>query len=338
MQTTGATAVAWWVARMLLPEPRPVFAPLAAIVALSATRGERGTRALQVSLGVVVGISAAELIVRPLGTGTLVLALVTGLALVAAVFLFEASTFVIQAGVSAALVVTVGASPKLVGVDRLFEALVGGGVALVISQVLFPSDAVAKVSDGVAVVLTRLADGLDGLARALRTAGGEERAAAQASLRRARLRIVDLQDELRFALQATRVSRPRRNRRSRLARFDGIDVGLESTVSSAETLVLTSAQLGQGHELAAALAEALDGLADLARELAADIDPSPDTLGERARVAAAHAATGPRSEPDSVVATLVTLVRSITHGLLHIGGMDTVTADQALGRVVETTD
>jgi uncharacterized membrane protein YgaE (UPF0421/DUF939 family) len=140
-QTTAAAAIAWWLAQALLPEPRPVFAPLAAIVALGATAGERGRRALQVTLGVTVGIGAAQLVIGLLGTGTLQLGLVTALALTVALFLFEAPTFVVQAGVSGAVVVAVGSAAQGVGPARVLEALLGSGVALVFSQALFPIDA-----------------------------------------------------------------------------------------------------------------------------------------------------------------------------------------------------
>lgn len=103
---------------------------------------------------------------RLLGAGTLQLALVTGLALVVAVFLFEATTFVVQAGVSAALVV---ATSRAVATDRFLEALVGAAVALLMSQVLFPVDAVAKVRAAVSAALAKLADGLDEAAAELDT-------------------------------------------------------------------------------------------------------------------------------------------------------------------------
>lgn len=131
------------------------------------------------SLGVTVGIGAAELGVRLLGTGTLQLALVTGVALLVAVFLVEASTFVVQAGVSGALVVAVGSSPQAVGANRFLEVLVGSGVALLVSQVLFPGDASGRVRRTVRVVLSRLGDGLDRAAQALRTGDAGDVDAAQ---------------------------------------------------------------------------------------------------------------------------------------------------------------
>jgi len=329
VQTMAAATVAWWLAGILLPEPRPVFAPLAAIVALGATRGERGQRALQVSLGVVVGITAAELIVRLLGTGTWQLALVTGVALVIAVFFFEASTFVIQAGVSAALVVTVGASPKVVGVDRLLEAVVGSGVALLVSQVLFPPDAVADVREAVGVVLARVADGLDRLALVVKQGSEDDRHGARAAVRRANLQIIGLQDQLHVARQAVRLSRRRRQRGTGdLRRFDGVDDQLRATLSTMETLVGTADGLGEKSK--DRLVAALEELTELARELAADIDHNPEELLGHAHQATTHVLAAHETDPGSAMLTVVELTRAIASGLLQIGGVNADAAERAL--------
>ncbi len=330
-QTAAAAGVAWWLARALLPEPRPVFAPLAAIVALGATRGERGSRALQVSLGVAVGIGAAELVVSLLSTGTLQLALVTAVALTGAVFLFEAPTLIIQAGVSGALVVAIGSSPQAVGAERFLEALVGTGVALVVSQGLFPVDAVGSVRRAACEVLSGLADGLDRGAQASTTQDQDDLRAAQRSLREANLRIGSVEDGLRVAHEAARVARAGRKRGARLRRLDGIGNLLGTTVSAAEALVRAGGRLGRGeHEAPHDLTAALETLADLARQLADDLDRDDDALLERAEAATAHATAARRADPRPTTATAATLARSVARGLLDVGGVDAATSDRRL--------
>jgi uncharacterized membrane protein YgaE (UPF0421/DUF939 family) len=57
LQITAAATVAWIVARTIADHPDPFFAPIAAIVALSSPLGERGTNAVRLLLGVIIGIS-----------------------------------------------------------------------------------------------------------------------------------------------------------------------------------------------------------------------------------------------------------------------------------------
>ncbi len=327
-QTAVAAGAAWWLARHLLPEPRPVFAPLAAIVALGATRGERGRRALQVSLGVSIGVGAAELIVRLLGAGTLQLALVTGLALVVAVFLFEATTFVVQAGVSAALVV---ATSRAVATDRFLEALVGAAVALLMSQVLFPVDAVAKVRAAVSAALPKLADGLDEAAAELDTGESPKARAASDALRRANTRVGDVERALAAARESARLSRRRRADRDELERFEGIEDDLGATVSAADALARAVARLRGGPgEAPTELSAALRGLGDLARDLAGDLDREGHELLDRARTVTAHAAAAARHDPRPTAATASTLARSVAQGLLNVGGVEPEPAADAL--------
>ena len=77
LQGTAAATVGWLIARRLANHPDPFFAPIAAVVGLNASRGERGSRALRLLVGVVVGIVAGELAVGALGGGYGTLALAT---------------------------------------------------------------------------------------------------------------------------------------------------------------------------------------------------------------------------------------------------------------------
>src|SRR5215218_4330240 len=70
LQGTAAATAAWVIARQLGDHPDPFFAPVAAVVALNASRGERGSNAVRLLVGVVVGIVAGELAVGALGAGT----------------------------------------------------------------------------------------------------------------------------------------------------------------------------------------------------------------------------------------------------------------------------
>ena len=61
VQATLAAVIAWTVAGGLVQDHSPFFAPIAAVIALNASGGERGSNALKLLTGVFIGIGAGEL-------------------------------------------------------------------------------------------------------------------------------------------------------------------------------------------------------------------------------------------------------------------------------------
>ncbi|MGH8966057.1 MAG: FUSC family protein, partial [Actinomycetes bacterium] len=68
-QCAAAAAVAWLVAKDLLGHDTPFFAPIAAVVSLGTSYGQRLRRVAEVTVGVAVGVFIADLLVVLLGTG-----------------------------------------------------------------------------------------------------------------------------------------------------------------------------------------------------------------------------------------------------------------------------
>ncbi len=60
LQTAVAAAVAWFLAVALLGLDRPTFAPIAAVISLGLAVGERGRRAVELTVGVAFGIVIAD--------------------------------------------------------------------------------------------------------------------------------------------------------------------------------------------------------------------------------------------------------------------------------------
>src|SRR5215218_2690198 len=101
LQTAVAATLAYLIAHELIRHPRPFFAPVAAIITLGITVGQRGRRAAELALGVAVGIAIADGLVLLTGPGAGTLALVVLLAMGTAVFLGSGQMFATQAAVSA---------------------------------------------------------------------------------------------------------------------------------------------------------------------------------------------------------------------------------------------
>src|SRR3954447_24349778 len=86
-QTALAAGLAWIVASRLLGHPAPFFAPVAAIMVLGVTRGQRARRAIELLFGVSLGVGLADIALHATGRGVLALMLAVALAMVAAIVL-----------------------------------------------------------------------------------------------------------------------------------------------------------------------------------------------------------------------------------------------------------
>ena len=190
LQSTAAATAAWWLARWLNNHPDPFFAPIAAVVALNASRGQRGANALRLLAGVIVGILAGELAISALGGSYGTLALATFTAMAVGFALGGARVTIAQAASSAIL--TVAVADGQAGPNRLVDALIGAGVALVFTQVLFSPEPVALLRRAEAAALADMADGLELTARALERGDGELDERAMSSLWDLRDRLADL--------------------------------------------------------------------------------------------------------------------------------------------------
>src|SRR5829696_8833374 len=210
VQATLAATIAWLIATEVVGHSRPFFAPVSAMITLGLTQGERGRRAVDVVLGVTLGIAIADLLVIGLGTGWWQLAIVIALSMSVALLLGSGQMFAQQAAVSAALVATLQPPDGGVSFARAVDALLGGGIALAISALVLPAHPARIVREAAAPVPAELAAVMANVATALER---RDRAAAQAALDRGRA-IDDLARDLDAALVAgretARMAPPRR--------------------------------------------------------------------------------------------------------------------------------
>ena len=166
VQTAAAAAVAWLVTTELIGHDAPFLAPVAAIIVLGQAYGQRARRAIEIAIGVSVGVLIAELVILALGAGAAQIGLVVALAMVAVILLGGGRLVITQAAVSAALIATV-APPDALDLSRPMDTLVGGAVALFVGIVLFPIDPVRLMRRHRAPLLEELALVLDEIHGAL---------------------------------------------------------------------------------------------------------------------------------------------------------------------------
>ncbi len=162
----SAAGLAYLLASLLFPSADAVFAPIAAVVAVGLSAGQRLVRAVEISGGVVLGLVLADLLTRLIGAGPWQLALAVLLGMSAAVALRASSLMANQAAVTGVFVmvlVPLQDTPPLV---RLADALIGGLVAVVLSA-LFAPDPHRVALTTAEQLLQRLSTAYAELARAL---------------------------------------------------------------------------------------------------------------------------------------------------------------------------
>ncbi len=145
-----SSALAWLIAHRVLGHTQPFFAPIAAAISLSTSHIQRSRRIAQLVAGVLLGIAIGDLLTTLLGSSTVALGVIVFVTMTAALasgvgFFGEGLMFANQAAASAILVTTVHRTGT--GLERGVDALVGGGVALVIGVVLFPAEPLAMLRE-----------------------------------------------------------------------------------------------------------------------------------------------------------------------------------------------
>jgi uncharacterized membrane protein YgaE (UPF0421/DUF939 family) len=321
LQTAVAAVAAYELARALpLPDQRPVFASIAAVVALGVSYGQRGRRAIELSAGVMLGLVVADLIVHLMGTGPLQVGVVIVVAMSVAVLLRGGEMVIVESAVSALLLVSLEPSTAGFSTTRLFEALVGGGVALTVNSVFFPPDPALLAGRAAHAVFSELGGVLQGLSRAL--AGGDPEA-AEAALSRAReadARVRALEEALTVARETARLAPPRRGAGDVLERYGDALPHLDYAVRNARILARHGLRRVRGTVPAPeGVALAVDDLAEATWLLAASFDDPPraDAAAVRARGAAERARQAYDRTPGFLIGEVVSAVRSTAVDLVR---------------------
>ena len=167
VQCGFGAAVAWWVAREVFGHAMPFFAPVTAIITLGMSYGQRVRRAVEVMIGVALGVLIGDVFSHIFGTGVLQLLFVVMVAMTIASLVGAGLLLTIQAGVQAAIIVTLVAAPGQ-AFTRWLDAVIGGGVALVVS-VLVPATGLQRPRQQAARVVEEISAILDETANVMRT-------------------------------------------------------------------------------------------------------------------------------------------------------------------------
>ena len=329
-QCALAAGAAWLIASDLLGHQTPFFAPIAAVVSLGTSYGQRLRRVAEVTFGVAIGVLLGDLIVAQLGSGWWQLSLIVALAMSSAFLLDGGQLLVTQAAVQSIVVSTLLPDPGA-ALTRWTDALIGGAVALVAATVV-PAAPLRRPREQAALVMRKISALLRAAGEVMVDGEVERAMALLADARSTDYLIRELQSAADEGLSVVASSPFRVRHKGNLRRMaelvDPLDRALRSTrVLVRQTAVATYHRRAVPKSyslLALDLADAADQVADLMAE-------DEMATGARPALLAVGHATGQVERSDELTAEVVLAqLRSVVVDLLMLTGLDQLESTDAL--------
>lgn len=334
LQAGVGAGLAWWVAHDLIGRPQPFFAPIAAVITLASSVGQRARRTAELVLGVAIGIGVGDALILLIGSGPWQIGLVVVLAILVATAVGGRTPLVVQSASSAVLVATLTSATGLPW-TRFFDALVGGGVGLAVMTVLLPLNPLTVVKRAADPALRGLADGLRDVAGGMRAGDPEAVDGALERLRAAETSFAAFSDAVKAARENVAFAPARWRSRGALAQYvDGAD---QVTYALRNVRVLSrrvSTALGDQEKIPGVLATGVDLLGDAVDLLRQEWAKATEPIASRQRAlsAVAEAAKAYDEGVGFSGGVVVAQVRSIATDLLRASGVEFADAPRLVRR------
>lgn len=175
LQMAVGAGVAYFISATLLGHTQSFFAPIAAAIVLRVAPGLRTRRALEMVVGIAVGIGVGDLLISWIGVGAWQIGVIVALAVSVAILLGAGTLIASQAAATAVLVAAVpnpSAAPT-----RFVDALVGGLVGMLV-LVVIPYRPLSAIRRAVDPFLVETAEVYRAAADALERSDAEQASAA----------------------------------------------------------------------------------------------------------------------------------------------------------------
>ena len=340
LQATVAAALAYAAAEALGHDV-PFFAPIAAIATVAVSLAHRLRRASELVVGNAIGILFADILIAQIGTGAWQVGLVVILALTGAVMLGGGPILIMQASSAAILIATL--TPPTANepwnTGRFVDALIGGGIGLVISALLMPVDPGRHARAATDPMLRTLRDGYEGVGLALAHADAALADKVLADLRATAPVLAGFHAGLDATRESVRLAPWYWGQRTLLASYALAGVHLDNALRNLRVLARQAALALDRQEpvpaaIPAAMTHLAQAMAGLGEVLAGEADPAgvcgilltavQETVGVTASEEASQAPTGLFNAP------MIAQIRLSVADLLQSTGMS---AEEAAGAI-----
>ncbi|TWG27675.1 fusaric acid resistance family protein [Micromonospora palomenae] len=322
VQAGLAAALAALIAQNLLGPGAHVFAPAAAVGTIATAIGQRARRTFELLAGVGIGIMIGDGLRFLLGSGPWQTGAVVALAIASALLVAgRGGALVGQAGGTAVLIATLAPMERGLELPRVFDALVGGAVGLLVVALLLPINPLRVLDRAAAPLFAAVTEQLHAVADALSRRDADAAIRALDRLRGLDADIGRLNESLSGAEEVVTLAPARWHRRARFHRYARSAEHLERLILMSRALARWSATaLQYGEPVPVCLPRAVrrlgDGVAELRRESRADQEPerTRQLVRESAHLAGRAWAEGVRSYGDALVTDLRTAASDLLRG------------------------
>lgn len=173
LQATVGAGLAYWVAKDLIGHEEPFFAPMAVVIILGLSGGERLKRAIEMAIGGVLGVGFGEALVLLIGGGFWQIPLIVGLGLTLASLVTKSQLITNQIVIGAVLIATIlQPGSEVGGFHRMIDALVGSIIGVLVIA-LIPTSPLKEARHEIQKVLALASSVLHDVAEGLRNADTE---------------------------------------------------------------------------------------------------------------------------------------------------------------------
>ena len=346
IQITIAAGVAYWAAQQLLGHEMPFFAPITVVIILGLSGVDRIKRALDMSLGSVLGVLVGDLLSLWLGPGAWQLAIIVAVSLTLASFVTTSQMVNNQVAIGAILISTImPPGAEMTGLDRTMDAIVGSLIGLS-AAALIPSAPLRRGREQAAKVLEMASSVLDDISDGLRERDVEKIDEALTAARGSQDSINAMETAARSGMETSRLSPILWSARRHVRHFERAVNPVDNMVRNARVLARRALVLTEDRdEVSEAQLEILDELAAVSLSLS-DVFEGKDESEEALeipelvnRLRALGAKAGMDVVDDkSVLSAYVILAqsRSIISDLLEVCGMSRESAVAVLAPTSET--
>ncbi len=333
-QCAVAASIAWFVASDLVHHQAPVFAPIVAVVSLGLTYAQRLRRVAEITVGVAIGLAVADLFLALFGTGPLQVGVIVVCAMTTALLLDAGGLLVMQATVQSIFVVALVASPGA-AVNRWFDAVIGGAVALVAAAVV-PAAALHRPRAQAAIVVETIATLLRDAAQCTRDGDIARAAKVLAEARASDGPLRELQAAASEGLSVIASSPFRRGARESVRSVADLVDPLDRAMRSTRMLMRRAALTTTKHiRVPVTYVVLLDDLADSVGIVARVLGENASASMGRAGILAVGQATADLERGLLSTDVLLAQIRSVVVDMLQVTGMTYEDAVAALPTLPE---
>ena len=337
LQAGLGAGIAWFIAHDLIGRPSPFFAPIAAVITLASSVGQRARRTVELVLGVALGIGIGDGIILLIGTGPWQVGLVVVLAIVAAAAVGGGTPLVVQSASSAVLVATLTTPSAGLPYTRFFDALVGGAVGLTVMTILLPLNPLTVIRRAADPALQALADGLHAIAVGLRSGDAGAVRGALDRLRTAEANFTGFDQAATAASENVAFAPARWRARGALSQYvegaDHVTYALRNVRVLARRVITA---INDGEPIPQCLPTSVELLGDAVNLLRAEWAKGAEPVATRERALRAAAESG-RAYDEGVAfsgGVVVAQVRTTVSDLLRATGIEHAEAPRLVRRAV----